>query len=55
MAESDGKCKVPESLRRLKPKGTIAKAIRGKFCVCEHRSAKDPATGKWKTAPGLFG
>ena len=47
-----GKYSVPEEIRRLKPKGTSVKPIKGNYYVYTHSQVKDPETGKWKTATG---
>lgn len=43
---------VPEEIRRLKPKGTSVKPIKGNYYVYTHSQKNDPETGKWKTATG---
>ena len=47
-----GSYSVPEEIRRLKPKGTSVKPIKGNYYVYTHSQIKDPKTGKWKTATG---
>lgn len=47
-----GTYSVPEEIRRLKPKGTSVKIIKGNYYVYSHSQIKDPETGKWKTATG---
>lgn len=45
-----GKYSVPESIRRLKPKGTMVKAINGHYYVYEYQSVVED--GKRKTRMG---
>lgn len=47
-----GQYSVPEEIRRLKPKGTSVKPVKGNYYVYSHSQVKDPVTGKWKTATG---
>jgi len=47
-----GDYSVPEEIRKLKPKGTNVKKIKGQYYVYSHSQSKDPVTGKWKTNPG---
>ena len=47
-----GAYSVPEEIRKLKPKGTIVKVVKGKYYVYSHSQHKDPVTGKWMTDPG---
>ena len=47
-----GAYSVPEEIRRLKPKGTSVKPVKGNYYVYTHSQIKDPETGKWKTATG---
>ena len=47
-----GNYSVPEEIRRLKPKGTSVKPVKGNYYVYTHSQVKDPETGKWKTATG---
>lgn len=49
-----GEYSVPAEIRALKPKGTIVKRIKGNYYVYSHSQSKDPATGRWKTAPGAL-
>jgi len=42
---------VPESIRALKPKGTMIKKLHGKYYVYEYSCRKDDS-GKWKTKMG---
>lgn len=46
-----GNYAVPESIRQLKPRGTMVKRIAGHYYVYEYRSVKDE-TGKRKTQMG---
>jgi len=47
-----GDYSVPEEIRKLKPRGTNVKKIKGQYYVYSHSQSKDPVTGKWKTNPG---
>lgn len=47
-----GDYSVPAEVRAFKPKGSMVKRIKGNYYVYSHSQSKDPATGKWKTAPG---
>lgn len=49
MSSSSGKYSVPEAIRKMKPKGTMVKAIHGGYYVYSMQNVKDPDTGKWKT------
>lgn len=45
-----GNYAVPEEIRKLKPKGTMVKAIHGKYYVYEYSCVKE--NDKWKTKTG---
>ena len=47
-----GNYSVPEEIRRLKPKGTSVKPVKGNYYVYTHSQVKAPKTGKWNTATG---
>ena len=43
-----GNYSVPESIRSLKPKGTMVKKIHGRYYVYEYACRKDE-NGKWRS------
>lgn len=47
-----GSYAVPEEIRNKKPRGTVVKALHGKYYVYEQKNIKDPETGKWKIKSG---
>ncbi len=49
-----GDYSVPAEICAFKPKGSVVKKTKGNYCVYSHSQSKDPAMGKWKTAPGAL-
>lgn len=45
-----GNYAVPEAIRKMKPKGTMVKSIRGRYYVYRMKNVKE--SGKWKTKMG---
>ena len=49
MSDSKGLYVVPENIRKMKPRGTMVKKIKGHYYVYGMKCIKDETTGKWKT------
>ena len=49
MSNSQGSYAVPENIRKMKPRGTMVKKIKGHYYVYGMKCIKDEKTGKWKT------
>ena len=49
MGNSGGSYAVPENIRKMKPRGTMVKKIKGHYYVYGMKCIKDEKTGKWKT------
>ena len=49
MSDSKGLYAVPENIRKMKPRGTMVKKIKGHYYVYGMKCIKDEKTGKWKT------
>lgn len=48
MSDSKGLYAVPENIRKMKPRGTMVKKIKGHYYVYRMQHIKDEKTGKWK-------
>lgn len=48
-SDSKGSYAVSENIRRMKPRGTMVKKIKGHYYVYGMKSIKDGKTGRWKT------
>lgn len=49
-----GKYSVPENIRKLKPKGSVVKVVKGNYYVYSQKNIKDTNTGKWKIKSGEY-
>ena len=49
VSNSQGSYAVPENIRKMKPRGTMVKKIKGHYYVYGMKCIKDEKTGKWKT------
>ena len=55
-SDSKGSYAVPANIRRMKPRGTMVKKIKGHYYVYGMKSVKDEKTGRWKTKSlGILG
>lgn len=55
-SDSKGSYAVSENIRRMKPRGTMVKKIKGHYYVYGMKSVKDGKTGRWKTKSlGILG
>lgn len=48
MSDSKGSYAVPENIRKMKPRGTMVKKIKGHYYVYGMKCIKDEKTGKWE-------